>query len=205
MGLVASKIKDHYFRPTVVFAPAEQEGLIKGSARSIKGIHIRDVLDAVATRAPHILQKFGGHAMAAGLTIEAQHLETFRQLLEDEIKAIAEPGVFENILWTDGELPDTELNLETAELIQQYGPWGQRFPEPLFRGVFTVLDTYVMKQRHLKFTLLCDNSKQIEAVAFNLTDDILERHYDTVEIAYRLNVNHFRGQSRAQLLIEHIV
>ncbi len=205
VGLVASRIKDQYFRPTVVFAPADQPGLIKGSARSIKGIHIRDVLDAVATKAPEILQKFGGHAMAAGLTIQAQNLKTFSKLLEKEVAAVAEPGVFDNIVMTDGELPEDSINLETAQLLQDYGPWGQRFPEPLFRGIFKVLDTFVMKQRHLKFKLLKSDGQQIEAVAFNQNDDVLNRHFSEIEIAYRLNMNHFRGQSRAQLLIEYII
>lgn len=205
VGLVASKIKDHYYRPTVVFAPAEQAGLIKGSARSIKGIHIRDVLDAVATRAPDVLQKFGGHAMAAGLTIEAQHLKAFSALFETVVQEVAEPETFDNVLWTDGELPAIALNLDTAQLIRHYGPWGQKFPEPLFEGTFRVLDTYVLKQRHLKFRLQTSAGKVIDAIAFNLSDDILSRHFEQIHIAYRLNVNHFRGQSKAQLMIEHIV
>lgn len=205
VGLVASKIKDHYYRPTVVFAPAEQAGLIKGSARSIKGIHIRDVLDAVATRAPDVLQKFGGHAMAAGLTIEAQHLKAFSALFETVVQEVAEPETFDNVLWTDGELPAIALNLDTAQLIRHYGPWGQKFPEPLFEGTFRVLDTYVLKQRHLKFRLQTAAGKVIDAIAFNLSDDILSRHFEQIHIAYRLNVNHFRGQSKAQLMIEHIV
>ena len=205
VGLVASKIKDHYYRPTVVFAPAEQAGLIKGSARSIKGIHIRDVLDAVATRAPDVLQKFGGHAMAAGLTIEAQHLNAFSALFETVVQEVAEPETFDNVLWTDGELPAIALNLDTAQLIRHYGPWGQKFPEPLFEGTFRVLDTYVLKQRHLKFRLQTSAGKVIDAIAFNLSDDILSRHFEQIHIAYRLNVNHFRGQSKAQLMIEHIV
>jgi len=205
VGLVASKIKDHYYRPTVVFAPAEQAGLIKGSARSIKGIHIRDALDAVATRAPDVLQKFGGHAMAAGLTIEAQHLKAFSALFETVVQEVAEPETFDNVLWTDGELPAIALNLDTAQLIRHYGPWGQKFPEPLFRGTFLVLDTYVLKQRHLKFRLQTSAGKVIDAIAFNLSDDILSRHFEQIHIAYRLNVNHFRGQSKAQLMIEHIV
>ena len=205
VGLVASKIKDHYYRPTVVFAPAEQAGLIKGSARSIKGIHIRDVLDAVATRAPDVLQKCGGHAMAAGLTIEAQHLKAFSALFETVVQEVAEPETFDNVLWTDGELPAIALNLDTAQLIRHYGPWGQKFPEPLFEGTFRVLDTYVLKQRHLKFRLQTSAGKVIDAIAFNLSDDILSRHFEQIHIAYRLNVNHFRGQSKAQLMIEHIV
>jgi len=205
VGLVASKIKDHYYRPTVVFAPAEQAGLIKGSARSIKGIHIRDALDAVATRAPDVLQKCGGHAMAAGLTIEAQHLKAFSALFETVVQEVAEPETFDNVLWTDGELPAIALNLDTAQLIRHYGPWGQKFPEPLFEGTFRVLDTYVLKQRHLKFRLQTSAGKVIDAIAFNLSDDILSRHFEQIHIAYRLNVNHFRGQSKAQLMIEHIV
>ena len=205
VGLVASKIKDHYYRPTVVFAPADQAGLIKGSARSIKGIHIRDVLDAVATKAPEVLQKFGGHAMAAGLTIEAQHLNAFSDLFEAVVKDVAEPETFDNVLWTDGELPPMALNLETAQIIRNYGPWGQKFPEPLFEGTFQVLETYVLKQRHLKFRLLTGSDRPIDAIAFNLTDDVLSRHFEQIHIAYRLNVNHFRGQSKAQLMIEHIV
>lgn len=204
VGLVASKIKDQLYRPVIVFAPAEQEGLIKGSARSIKGIHIRDVLDAVATKSPDVLQKFGGHAMAAGLTIERQHLERFSDLLVDAVQAFSEPSMFDNVLWTDGPLEEQHIGIESAHLLQQYGPWGQRFPEPLFEGRFRVLDRYVLKQRHLKFRLGMDSGQQLDAIAFNQDDKMLSRHFETIYIAYRLTLNHFRGQTRVQLLIEHI-
>ena len=143
--------------------------------------------------------------MAAGLTIEAQHLKAFSALFETVVQEVAEPETFDNVLWTDGELPAIALNLDTAQLIRHYGPWGQKFPEPLFEGTFRVLDTYVLKQRHLKFRLQTSAGKVIDAIAFNLSDDILSRHFEQIHIAYRLNVNHFRGQSKAQLMIEHIV
>jgi single-stranded-DNA-specific exonuclease len=204
VGLVASKIKDFLYRPTIVFAPADQAGLIKGSARSIKGIHIRDVLDMVATRAPEVLQKFGGHAMAAGLTIERQHLDDFQGLFIQAIEEVSEPSIFENVLWTDGPLEDENLTLESAQLLRELGPWGQRFPEPVFQGTFQVLDTYVLKQRHLKFQLGLSNGRRCEAIAFNQDEATLEKYFEEIEIAYRLMLNHFRGQTRLQLLIEHI-
>ena len=205
VGLVASKVKDRTYRPTIVFAPGDKAGVIKGSARSIKGIHIRDVLDSVATRKPDILQKFGGHAMAAGLTIDEKHQEEFIDEFESVIDATSEPSVFENIVWTDGTLETDDINLESAQLLRQFGPWGQRFPEPLFEGVFNVFDTYILKQRHIKFTLGLSNGQQVEAIAFNQPDSMLETHFEQINITYRLMINTFRGRSRVQLLIDQLL
>jgi single-stranded-DNA-specific exonuclease len=142
--------------------------------------------------------------MAAGLTIERQHLDDFQGLFIQAIEEVSDPSIFENVLWTDGSLEDENLTLESAQLLRELGPWGQRFPEPVFQGNFQVLDTYVLKQRHLKFQLALSNGRRCEAIAFNQDEATLEKYFEEIEIAYRLMLNHFRGQTRLQLLIEHI-
>jgi len=204
IGLIASKIKDQLYRPTIVFARSDETGLIKGSARSIKGIHIRDVLDRIATQKPEMLQKFGGHAMAAGLTIEEKYLAEFETTFNEVVKNWSDDGVFDNILWSDGELSPAQLNLENAELLEQSGPWGQKFPEPQFDGKFKVIDWKILKQRHIKFRLSLGDSGIVDAIAFNQSDDMLYRQFDHVHLLYRLSINRFRGVSKLQLMIDYI-
>lgn len=204
VGLVASRIKDQVYRPTIVFAPSDNPDMLKGSARSIKGVHIRDVLDQVASQKPHILQKFGGHAMAAGLSLEKQHLNEFSDYFNEVVQDWADPAVFENKLWSDGELQHQDMTLENAMLLEESGPWGQQFNEPCFDGEFEVYDWQILKDKHIKFKLKADNSGVLEAIAFNVDEDLLETAFMRIKILYRINVNRFRGSRRVQLLIDYL-
>ncbi|MBT8449427.1 MAG: single-stranded-DNA-specific exonuclease RecJ, partial [Gammaproteobacteria bacterium] len=204
VGLVASRIKDQVYRPTIVFAPADEPHMIKGSARSIKGIHIRDVLDLVASQKPHLLQKFGGHAMAAGLSIAKNHLEEFTETFNQTVRDWSDPAVFENILWSDGALIPADMTLDNALLLEELGPWGQLFSEPCFDGQFEVYDWQILKDKHIKFQLEGNAGGILEAIAFNVDETLLETAFSRIEILYRMNVNRFRGSRRVQLLIDYL-
>jgi single-stranded-DNA-specific exonuclease len=204
IGILASRIKDKWHRPVIAFANGN-ENEIKGSARSIKGFHIRDALDAVAAKHPELISKFGGHAMAAGLTIQKENydafckafdIETRRHLTEDDLHAV---------LHSDGELSADEMSFEVAKLIREGGPWGQHFPEPLFDGIFKLIDQRVIAEKHLKFIVspLDNPQKRVEAIAFNADIAKWPLKSDQIHLAYRLDVNEYRGELSVQLLIEH--
>jgi single-stranded-DNA-specific exonuclease len=206
VGLVASRVKDALHRPAVVFAP-ESDGAtdLKGSARSVRGLHIRDVLALVDARNPGMITAFGGHAMAAGLTLPADRLEAFSQALEDGVDAYLDGGGLDAHLLTDGELTAGDIGLALAEQLRELGPWGQRFPEPLFEGSFEVIDQRVVGGAHLKMVLRpLDGHDPVDAIAFGKLPEDLP---DTagVRLLYRLDVNRFRGAVSCQLLVEHIV
>ena len=204
VGILASKIKEQYHRPVIVFAN-ESEQLIKGSARSINGIHIRDVLEAVSTRHPGVIEKFGGHAMAAGLTIAREKFELFNQLFLQQLESIVEPEQLNDTIFTDGSLEADDLSLLLAKHIEQAGPWGQAFPEPVFNGVFDIVDRRIVGDAHLKMNLKLENSSRIiNAIAFNQTDEEWPEHIDKLNLAYRLNINDYNGRSQVQLCIEHL-
>jgi single-stranded-DNA-specific exonuclease len=202
VGILASRIKDQYHRPVIAFADGGG-GLLKGSARSIPGLHMRDLLDRIATRYPGMVQRFGGHAMAAGLTLESVRLDGFRAAYEAEVAASVEPEMLQGILLTDGELTVDDLSLELAQLLRYAGPWGQGFPEPLFEGEFRLLQQRVVGESHLKLRLaaLADGSA-IDAIAFN--QSALAGEVERVKLAYRLDVNEFRGLQTPQLIVECI-
>ncbi|MBI3574631.1 MAG: single-stranded-DNA-specific exonuclease RecJ, partial [Gammaproteobacteria bacterium] len=167
IGLVASRIKEHTHRPVIAFAPVS-DSEIKGSARSVPGLHIRDALDAVAARYPHLLSRFGGHAMAAGLTLLRAHLEAFREAFDEEVSRHLSDGDLQGRIISDGELTGEELSLPVAELLRAAGPWGQGFPEPVFDGWFDVVSQRVVGEKHLKLTLRAPHhAKTLEAIAFN--------------------------------------
>src|SRR5580698_4615328 len=152
VGLVAGRIKDRLHRPVIAFARADG-GTLRGSARSVAGINIRDVLDAIAARHPGLIEKFGGHAMAAGMTLPEEHFETFRSAFAQQIAACADPDALRGVIHSDGELPPAELSLETARALRGAGPWGSGFPEPVFDGEFTIADARVVGGKHLKLQL----------------------------------------------------
>lgn len=209
IGILASRIKDRLHRPVIVFADAgtdvDAAPLIKGSARSIAGVHIRDVLDAVATHNPALLSKFGGHAMAAGLTLRQADLAAFADAFEAELQRQADPELFTRSVLHDGELTADCLSLDFAQLLRDATPWGQHFPEPLFTGVFDVVSARVVGEKHLKFVLQAGGSDTlIDAIAFNVDAALLQRQPRRVQLLYKLDVNEFRGQSSAQLIIERI-
>tara|TARA_R110000772_G_scaffold161502_13_gene272659 strand:- start:833 stop:2554 length:1722 start_codon:yes stop_codon:yes gene_type:complete len=207
VGILASRLKDKFHRPAIVFAcSTENSNEIKGSARSIPGIHIRDLLDIIATKHPGLLSKFGGHAMAAGLSIYAKDFVAFKTAFNQELENLLDPHMLEQVIYTDGSLPADCLTLQFAELLEQAGPWGQQFPEPLFIGDFEVLDQRVLGARHLKLLLQAPASEQaIDAIAFNVSAEILGSKLSNLELLYRLQVNEFRGVRSVQLMIEEFI
>ena len=206
VGILASRVKEAIHRPVIAFAPAQQPGTLKGSGRSIPGLHLRDALDAVATRNPGLLSKFGGHAMAAGLSLDLDQLERFKAAFEAVVGEMLSPRALERRVETDGELADQDLTLGNAELLSHRFPWGQGFPAPCFDGEFEVLQHRIVGERHLKLTLgLPGVSGVIDAIHFNVPVEALPGRIRRVRGVYRLEVNEFRGQRNPQLLFEHLI
>lgn len=206
IGILASRMKDRLHRPVIAFAPADDGAqTLKGSARSIAGLHIRDALDAVATRRPDVLSKFGGHAMAAGLSIEACNLNAFQTLFDAEVRRQLQPVDLTPTMITDGELAENELSLAVAEQIRYAGPWGQQFPEPLFEGVFKIVQSRVLSEKHLKLVLgLSGSSLLVDAIAFNTEWAWRKSLPESLFLVYRLDVNFYRGNKSLQLMIDYI-
>ena len=202
IGILASRIKDRTHRPVICFAPSSDTE-IKGSARSVSGVHIRDVLDAVATRHPHLLQKFGGHAMAAGLTLARCHLDAFQAAFAEEVARHLGEDDLRGRLLSDGALEAQDLALELAELLRAAGPWGQGFPPPLFDGQFELVERRIVGEKHLKMILRHPQGKQLDAIAFNQTAEHLLPGQQ-LHAAYRLDVNEYRGERTLQLIVEHL-
>lgn len=199
IGIVASRIKEQFYRPTIVFAPAQEEGLIKGSGRSIPEIHLRDALDYVHKKNPTIIVKFGGHAMAAGLTIEKEKLDLFSDLFEEAVKYYCNGKELKNQKDIDIDLETKYINIETADLIKDE-IWGQGFPAPLFSGKFNLVDQKILKDAHLKVTLERDNI-QYEGMWF-FKSDLLDK--GTHNFVYSLGINDFRDKKTVQIMIEGI-
>jgi single-stranded-DNA-specific exonuclease len=207
VGLVASRVKDRVRRPVIAFAIASDETL-RGSARSMPGIHIRDVLDAVAARDPDLISKFGGHAMAAGLTLDRAKLDRFAKAFDEEVARWAERGAVADAIETDGELSVQEIALETAHALRAGGPWGQSFPEPCFDGVFAIRNTRVVGDRHLKMWVEVPRTgRSFDAIAFNHIEerDSFVPPEGAVQLVYRLDVNEYQGERRLQLLVDHVL
>ena len=205
IGILASRIKDRLHRPTIAFADGDP-GQIKGSARSIPGIHIRDILDAVACRHPGLISKFGGHAMAAGLSLARADYERFAEAFVAEVERHAEDVQLQAVIESDGELVESDFALELTEQLRLAGPWGQHFPEPVFDGRFQVVSQRLVAERHLKMVLFpASGSVLLDAIAFNIDPEVWpDQTVEQVQIAYRLDVNDYRGQRSLQLLVEHI-
>ena len=204
IGILASRIKERLHRPVVAFAPAGN-GDIKGSARSVPGLHIRDVLDAVANAHPGLLNRFGGHAMAAGLTLAEDRLEDFSTAFDTEVRRHLSTSDLRGVVYSDGPLTVQQMSLELAEELRMAGPWGQGFPEPVFDGAFSVSQSAIVGDRHLKLKLIPVASTAcapIDAIAFNTLPEDLPGHQ--IQCAYRLDVNEYRGQRTVQLIVEHI-
>ncbi|HSW93970.1 MAG TPA: single-stranded-DNA-specific exonuclease RecJ [Gammaproteobacteria bacterium] len=203
IGILAGRLKERLHRPVIAFA-LSHTGDLKGSARSIPGVHIRDVLAEIAVRYPTLMDKFGGHAMAAGLTLPRAHFESFSQVFNEIVSEKVSEMDLEHTLLSDGELMPDELSLESAELLREAGPFGQSFPEPLFDGRFQLLEQRLVGGRHLKLTL-GGLEQTIPAIAFNIDMNRWpDYHCDQVNIAYRLDVNEYRGKRSVQLIVEHI-
>jgi single-stranded-DNA-specific exonuclease len=207
VGLVASRIKDRVRRPVIAFARAG-DGQLRGSARSMPGIHIRDVLDGIAARHPELISRFGGHAMAAGLSLEEKHLDAFATAFDLEVARWHDPSIPANRVETDGELTNEEIALDTAQALRDGGPWGQAFPEPCFDGVFSVKTARVIGDKHLKmWVTTADRSRAFDAIAFNFkaVEDAANLPEGEVRLVYRLDINEYRGERRLQLLVDHVL
>ena len=204
IGIVAARIKEKFHRPVIVFAQVNETEL-KGSARSIPGLHIRDALDLLVTRNPHLVSTFGGHAMAAGLSIPIDKYAEFAEAFNQTIEELVTSEQLEAILLSDGELEENELSLDIAELLFQSGPWGQGFPEPVFDGVFDVNEHRIVGKHHLKLNVTPSGGQQkIEAIAFNIDKYQWNEESREIRIAYQLSVNEFRGTRSPQLIIQHL-
>ncbi len=206
VGILASRIKDKYHRPVIAFAEVDDH-TIKGSARSINGFHIRDALDTIATQNPEVLQKFGGHAMAAGLTLARENFQRFSELFDQVVRDLLSEDQLQEVLLSDGGLNAQEVNLENAHLIQMAGPWGQHFPEPVFDGHFILISQRIVGEKHLKMTLgfLDDPQKIVDAIAFNVDTAIWPNNsVEQVNIVYQLSVNEFRGNQTEQLIVRYL-
>ena len=203
VGILAAKIKEKFNRPVIVFAQ-ECQGILKGSARSITELHIKDVFDEIARLYPELILTFGGHAMAAGLTIEESQFDRFSDVFNQVVNRYISSDSLEDQCLTDGELSDDDFSLPLALAIQNAGPWGQSFPEPIFVGQFKILDKRVVGESHLKLKLQSGNNNTLDAIAFNMTDDDWPSKLEQIISTYRLGINNYRGHSQVQLFIEHI-
>lgn len=209
IGILASRLKEKYHRPVIAFADGG-DGLIKGSCRSISGFHMRDALDLIDTRNPGLILKFGGHAMAAGLSIKEVDYKRFSQAFDDVVRESVEEEALTGVVLSDGELMPEEFTLGTAEILRAGGPWGQAFPEPIFDGEFKVLNQRLVGEKHLKLMLEpihkdFPTNKMIDAIAFNI--DVRrwpDASVQKVKLAYRLDINEFRGNQTLQLMVDYI-
>ena len=203
IGIVAGRLKEQFHRPSLVFAPDEDGIHIKGSARSIEGVHIRDTIEQVAEQYPHLVSHFGGHAAAAGLTLKKDNFDEFKTVFIQSIAEMDE-NLFQATLWTDGELTDASLHLETLDWIDRLGPWGQKFPIPQFEGRFKVMDYRWLKDQHLKLKVSL-GQQIIDAIAFNAADRFeFNPMLGYVDLVYTLERNVFNGNTSLQLQIVHL-
>jgi single-stranded-DNA-specific exonuclease len=205
IGILASRLKERYHRPAIAFADAG-DGLLKGSARSVPGLHIRDALDAVAAKHPGLISKFGGHAMAAGLSLPQEHYGAFASAFDAEVRRQLHEDDLTGRLLSDGSLSIEEFHLDLAKALRHAGPWGQHFPEPLFHGVFQVMQQRLVGEKHLKLVLKTEcGSVELDGIAFNIDRDVWPNaSVRWVEVAYKLDVNEFRGRESVQLMIAHL-
>ncbi len=208
IGILASRIKDRFHRPVIAFADADN-GEIKGSARSVSGVHIRDVLDAIATHHPGLLSKFGGHAMAAGMSLPKSNLAQFAAAFDEEVRQHLDRNDLQGSVYSDGELDNADFSMEVAQVLRDGGPWGQAFPEPRFDGHFRVVSQRIVGEKHLKMSLQAPGmARALDAIAFN----VLQSPRDPLPVSegqmshavFKLDINEFRGQRSLQLMIEHI-
>lgn len=206
IGILASRLKDKYHRPTIIFAETEQKGILKGSARSITHINIRDTLQNIASQYPDLMDKFGGHAMAAGLVLQKEQLALFQTAFNQEVAKQLGNEPLDKIIVTDGVLSQEDFCLAQAKQLAEAGPWGQSFPEPLFNGVFWIEQQRLLKDKHLKLVLRTeDKQQQVDAIAFNIDNTVWPNStIKQANIVYKLMVNEYNGQQNLQLLVTHL-
>ncbi|RKT42970.1 single-stranded-DNA-specific exonuclease RecJ [Thiocapsa rosea] len=203
-GIVAARIRERYHRPVIAFANGG-DGFLRGSARSVEGVHVRDLIALVDRQDPGLVERFGGHAMAAGLSIRPEALPRFREAFAEAVRSVVGDRPPQPEIASDGALPQRLMTLDTAETLRVAGPWGKGFPEPRFDGTFEVLSARLVGERHLKLRLAGPAAEDgpIEAIGFNLGEQISEAG-GAVRLAYRLDVNDYRGNRSAQLILEHL-
>ncbi|EJI3852204.1 single-stranded-DNA-specific exonuclease RecJ [Salmonella enterica] len=205
VGILASRIKERFHRPVIAFAPAG-DGTLKGSGRSIQGLHMRDALERLDTLYPDLMIKFGGHAMAAGLSLEEHKFEQFQQRFGELVTEWLDPALLQGEVISDGPLSAAEMSMEVAQLLRDAGPWGQMFPEPLFDGRFRLLQQRLVGERHLKVMVEpVGGGPLLDGIAFNIdTTCWPDNGVREVELAYKLNINEFRGNRSLQIIIDDI-
>ncbi|ECJ9317907.1 single-stranded-DNA-specific exonuclease RecJ [Salmonella enterica] len=205
VGILASRIKERFHRPVIVFAPAG-DGTLKGSGRSIQGLHMRDALERLDTLYPDLMIKFGGHAMAAGLSLEEHKFEQFQQRFGELVTEWLDPALLQGEVISDGPLSAAEMSMEVAQLLRDAGPWGQMFPEPLFDGRFRLLQQRLVGERHLKVMVEpVGGGPLLDGIAFNIdTTCWPDNGVREVELAYKLDINEFRGNRSLQIIIDDI-
>ncbi|MBU1311666.1 MAG: single-stranded-DNA-specific exonuclease RecJ [Gammaproteobacteria bacterium] len=204
IGILAGRIKEQFHRPTIVFAQGD-EGELKGSARSINGLHIRDLLEEISSHYPGLIKKFGGHAMAAGLTISAERLDTFKLALSLTAKKHLTPEQLTAVIYTDGELPADCFDIGFSQLLQNAGPWGQAFPEPVFDGEFTLISQKMLADKHLKMMLQTPTGTLVDAIWFNANNKAWPNvNVQKVQLAYQLDINEYRDKQSLQLIVRHM-
>ena len=205
IGILAARIREQTHRPTIAFAPDDNGEDIKGSARSIPGLHIRDVLAVVDARHPGMMKKFGGHAMAAGMTLSRGDLDAFSDAFDRAVRDTLRAEDLEAAITTDGPLSPDELHLETATLLKRAGPWGQHFPEPLFDGNFRVVSQRIVGENHLKLVLqLEEGGAIIDGIAFNTGPEVPDYTKTGARVVYKPDANTFRGRTNLQLLVDYL-
>ena len=201
VGLIAARVKERCHRPVIAFA-REDENYLKGSARSIQGVNIRDLLEAVSTVKPGLIEKFGGHAMAAGLTISEASLGTFKKAVAEQMRRLYPSADFSGAIVTDGPLPGTALSLNFARSLRDAGPWGSAFPEPMWSGEFNIVEQRTVGESHLKLRVRpAEGGNIVDAIAFNQAGGV---YRGMVQLVYKLDVNEFRGVENPQLVVEQI-
>lgn len=204
IGIVAGRLKEQFHRPSIVFAPDEDGIHIKGSARSVDGIHVRDLIENVAEQYPHLVRFFGGHAAAAGLSLVKENFAEFKRVFEEKVAAL-DPTLLQAVIWTDGALPASDIHLNTVNMIANYGPWGQRFPRPVFDDVFLIAQVRWLKDIHLKLTLQLPTGQTVDAIAFNAKDRFeFDEQKSKVHLVYELDKNEFNGRVAIQLKVIYL-
>ena len=205
VGILASRLKERFHRPVIAFAPAG-DGVLKGSGRSIAGLHLRDALERLDTLFPGLMIKFGGHAMAAGLSLETAKYDEFRERFAALIDEWLDGEALQGVIWSDGELHAQEFTLHIAEMLREAGPWGQAFPEPVFDGKFKLLQQRLVGERHLKVMVEpLGGGPLLDGIAFNVDTTLWpDSSVRQVQLAYKLDINEYRGNRSVQLIIDHI-
>jgi single-stranded-DNA-specific exonuclease len=204
--LVATGIRERINRPVIAFAPGEGGGsMLKGSGRSVQGVHMRDVLAGIDARHPALIDRYGGHAMAAGLSLASENLDRFREAFALEVARYADQIDEVDRLWSDGELDASDLNLGMAETLRHAAPWGQGCPEPSFDGRFEIVEQRIVGEHHLKLKVRpAGGGQPVEGIAFNHPELLPQGDDSQVRLVYRLDVNEFRNVRNPQLVVEHI-